>query len=503
MLVINMFANFFSLAVTFGISFFLSPYIVETVGVEAYGFVGLANNFISYASLITIALNALAGRFITICIHDKNIERANCYYSSVFFANCFISVVLLVAGTFVWLELEYIINIPRNILWDVKILFAALFCNCIISTVGSVFSVSTFATNKLYLNSLRSIESSIVCAVVLIGLFMFFSPKVSYLGITSLLTGIYCMIYNIHYMHKLLPGLHIRIESFDFVAVKELVSSGVWSLVTRLGSLLTDGLDLFITNIFIDATAMGVLSLAKTIPALISSIVGSLVSVFSPNFTILFAQGKQKELHIAVRQSIKIMSVLANLPIIVLIVCGQRFFELWQPTQDAKVLQVLSLLTCAGLIFNGGINCIYDIFVVVNKLKVNAIALMFSGLLSTGIVFVLLQITDLGIFAVAGVSTFIIILKNLLIVVPYGAKCLNMKWYELYPDVFKPVLFVAVGSVICVFATHWLTDGWISLLFSCAITGILSLGIGYFIILGKDERNYVNGIILTKVRRKK
>ena len=47
MLVINMTSNFLSLAVTFGISFFLSPYIVKTVGVEAYGFVGLANNFIS------------------------------------------------------------------------------------------------------------------------------------------------------------------------------------------------------------------------------------------------------------------------------------------------------------------------------------------------------------------------------------------------------------------------------------------------------------------------
>ena len=47
MLVINMASNFLSLAVSFGISFFLSPYIVKTVGVEAYGFVGLANNFIS------------------------------------------------------------------------------------------------------------------------------------------------------------------------------------------------------------------------------------------------------------------------------------------------------------------------------------------------------------------------------------------------------------------------------------------------------------------------
>lgn len=503
MLVVNMFANFLSLVVTFGISFFLTPYIVETVGVEAYGFVGLANNFISYASLITIALNALAGRFITIGIRDKDMGRANCYYSSVFFANCFISAVLLIAGASIWVKLEYIISIPVHILWDVKILFAALFCNCIISTVGSVFSVATFATNKLYLNSLRSIEANIVRAVVLVGLFVFLAPKVSYLGITSLLAGIYCMAYNVYYMHKLLPGLHLRIESFDFTAVKELVSSGVWSLVTRLGSLLTDGLDLFVTNIFIDATAMGVLSLAKTIPTLISSVVGSLVSVFSPNFTILFAEGKYNELNIAVRQSIKIMSVLANIPIIVLIVCGQRFFVLWQPSQDEKVLQCLSLLTCAGLIFNGGINCIYDIFAVVNKLKVNAIALTLSGVLSTGIVFVLIKTTSLGIFAVAGVSTVIITLKNLLIVVPYGAKCLNMKWYELYPDVFRPVLFVVVGSAICMLATNWLTGGWTNLIISGVITGFLSLGIGYLIILGKDERNHVNNVILTNVRRKK
>lgn len=503
MLAINMFANFLSLAVTFGISFFLSPYIVETVGVEAYGFVGLANNFISYASLITIALNALAGRFITICIQERNLKRANCYYSSVFLANCFLSAVLLFVGIIVWINLEYIVDIPVNILCDVKILFAALFCNCIISTVGSVFSVSTFATNKLYLNSLRNIEANIVRAVVLVGLFIFFSPKVSYLGITSLLAGIYCMAYNVHYMHKLLPELHLRKDSFDFKAVKELVSSGVWSLVTRLGSLLTDGLDLFITNIFIDATAMGVLSLAKTIPTLISSVVGSLVSVFSPNFTLLFAEGKYKELHIAVRQSIKIMSVLANIPIIVLIVCGKRFFVLWQPTQDPIALQTLSILTCAGLIFNGGINCIYDIFAVVNKLKVNAISLTLSGLLSTGIVFVLLKTSKLGIYAVAGVSTIVIILKNLLIVVPYGAKCLNMKWYELYPDVFRPVLFVAAGSAVCILATNWMADGWIGLIISGVITGFLSLGIGYLIILGKVERNYVNHIILTKVRRKK
>ena len=45
---------------TFGISlcisFFVTPIIVDKLGSEAYGFVSLANNFVSYAALITVAL---------------------------------------------------------------------------------------------------------------------------------------------------------------------------------------------------------------------------------------------------------------------------------------------------------------------------------------------------------------------------------------------------------------------------------------------------------------
>ena len=489
MLVINMASNFLSLAVTFGISFFLSPYIVKTVGVEAYGFVGLANNFISYASLITIALNSLAGRFITIAIHEKKIEKANRYYSSVFLANCLISVVLLLIGTIAWIYLEYLISIPASILWDVKLLFAALFINCIIGTLGSVFSVSTFATNKLYISSFRSIESSIIRAVVLVGLFALFSPKVSYLGITTLITGVYCMAFNIHYMHKLLPELQIKKTSFDFAAVKELVSSGVWNLINRLGQILSDGLDLLVTNLFIDAKAMGILSLAKTVPGLITSVVGSLVGVFSPNFTILYAQKKHEELVTAVKQSMKIMGVITNLPVIILIVCGEQFFSLWQPTQDARQLQILSILTIGCTVFSGGINCIYDTFTVVNKLKANSLVVVFSGLLSVLITFILVKFTALGIYAVAGTSTIVAIIRNLAFTAPYGAKCLKLKWYAFYPDIFRPVLFAIASTVISVIVLTFIpSGGWIMLVVRAAITGTLSIAFGFFIVLNKSDR---------------
>lgn len=499
-LFLNLSASFLAFAVTFGINFFLSPYIVRTVGVEAYGFVNLANNFISYASLITVALNALAGRFISISIFEKDYEKANKYYSSVFLANCFLSLVMLVVALFVWIYLEHLIKIPSNIFWDVKILFAAMFLNCIVNTIGSVFSVSTFVANKLYLTSIRNIEASGARAIILVLAYALCAPKILYLGITTLLTSLYCIIFNYYYIHKLTPQLHIKKEYFDIKAVVELISSGVWNLVTRVGQILTDGLDLLITNIFIDATAMGVLSLAKTVPSAITSIVGSMVGSFSPNFTQLYAEGKMEELKKAVKQSMKIMGMICNIPIIILLVCGERFFALWQPTQDPKQLQALSILTCAGLIVNGGINCVYNIFTVVNKLKFNSLVLLFSSLLSVFITFVLVKTTDWGIYAVAGVSTVIMILKNLILIVPYSAKCLNLKWYAFYPDVIRPIIFVAVSTALSLVAVKCISGtGWISLIFCGAVTLIISMLIGCFVVLRKEDRVF----ILNKIKRKR
>lgn len=496
---LNLIASMVSYVVTLGISFFLSPYIVENVGVEAYGFVSLANSFISYASLITIAVNALAGRFITIKIKQNDYETANKYYSSVFIANSLISLVLFIAGFIIVVFLEKIVNIPVGIIMDVKVLFSALFLNCILSTSGSVFSVSIFANNKLYLGSIRSIEASIIRAVVLIILFVSFPAKVSYLGITSLFMGVYSLGFNLYYTKKLSPYLKIRKKYFDFRAIKELVSSGVWNLVTRLGQIFNDELDLLITNLFIDATSMGVLSLAKTVPGIISGIVGSMVSSFSPNFTILFAEGKLDELKQSLKQSMKIMGVACNLPIIVLIVCGEKFFACWQPTQDAKTLQILSVLTCAGFIVNGGINCIYNIFTVVNKLRTNSLVILAGSVISITTTYCLLKTTSLGVFAVAGVSTVISIIRNLFFTVPYGAKCLNLKWYTFYPDVIRPVIFVLISSLANIHIVNYISgSGWFNLILCSAITVAISSVFGLFIILNKKDREF----LVSKLKKK-
>ena len=86
-LTVSLLAALTSFVIGIGINFFLTPVIVRTLGVEANGFLGLANNFIEYFSLITIALHSMAGRFITLKICNNEMEEAGRYYSSLFIAN--------------------------------------------------------------------------------------------------------------------------------------------------------------------------------------------------------------------------------------------------------------------------------------------------------------------------------------------------------------------------------------------------------------------------------
>lgn len=499
-LIINLIASVVAFIVNMGISFLITPYITKSIGVEAYGFVSLGSNFINYASLVTIALNSMAGRFITIEIHKDNWQAANKYFNSVLIANVVVAGVMLVPTIICVAYIEKIVNVPAKILIDVRILFAFLFANFLISIVVSSFGVATFATNKLYLQSLRNIEAIIIKAILLVLLFIYLKPAVSFLGFTAFIVLLYTTFFNLYYTKKLLPKIKIDKVYFDYKAIIELISSGIWNTITRVGEILLEGVDLLISNLFISATAMGTLALAKTVPTAILSLVGVVSAVFIPDFTILFAQDKTDELLISIKRSMKLLGIIATIPVSILVSFGEEFYKLWVPNQNPKLLQILSIITVAKIIVNGSINSIYGVFTVTNKLKTNAMLLLFTGVINLAIIFILIQMTNLGIYAIAGVSTALSIIRNLAFTAPYGAKCLGLKWHTFFPEIIKGIAaFIVVTIIGMSINILFEVSSWQRFLALSAVTSVLGLIINIMVILNKFERNQIKLLIKQKL----
>ena len=88
-MLINLISSIVVFVVSMGINFFLTPFILKSLGNEAFGFVGLSNAIVSYAAVVSVAINSVSGRFVAHAWHKKDISLANTYYSSVLAVNIF------------------------------------------------------------------------------------------------------------------------------------------------------------------------------------------------------------------------------------------------------------------------------------------------------------------------------------------------------------------------------------------------------------------------------
>ena len=496
---LNIVGSIVVVAINVAINFLLSPYIVNHLGVEANGYITLANNFVSYIALVTMALNSMSGRFMLIDHRRGNRQSVNEYYSSVLLGDWFLAIVFLVPMILFVIFIDKVINVPDNYLADTRILFAIVFVNYIVHLCLPQWQTATYCTNNLYLRSIRNAISAIVRAVAIYLLFLLFEPHSYYVAIAAIFMSIVSFCLDYAFYKRLMPELKWSVSDFRIKKVWELVSSGIWNTISQCGNLLLEGLDILIANIFINPVSSGVLALSKVVPNMITQISGTVATTYGPRLTYLYADGKMAEMEKEVKNDIMVVSVLSNIPIGIFFVFGVDFFALWVPTQNAHEIALLANLTLAGLMFAGISQCFVNIFGVVNKLKLNSLVVIGTGLLNVIIVYLLLKNTDLGVYAIAGVSSTITILRLFCFTAPYSAHCIHAKGWHFCIYLLKGSCFVVVPALLGVVIKRIIINtSWLSLVSSMFITAVISLPIILFVLLNRDQRGSIWSLLKTK-----
>ena len=496
----NLLFNITSFGVNFIISFLLTPYLIRTVGKEAYGFIPLINSIIGYSSILTTAIGSMAGRFITMRIYKQDIEGANKYFNSVWVANTLLSATFTITAIFFIVYIDTFITIPTNLITEVRYLFGFGSASLIIGLLTGILGIGTFVKNRVDMTASRSVIAECTRVIVILTLFYFLKPSIVYLSIGAFISAILFLFFNFSFKKKLLPELTFAPQKyFSLLHLKEVFFSGIWNSINQLSSILLQQIDLLITNIFIGVSVMGSYSIAKTAPLFIYSALAMLSGTFFPQFNILLAQGKSTELIYEIKKSMKIVGFLIGIPIGFLLVYSKDFYMLWVPGEDADFLYWLTVVTVLPMIIGGSVNPIFGVFPATNKLKIPSIVLLVAGILNTLVIFILLATTDLGVWAIAITGAIQGGLRNMFFSTIYGARCLNQKWYTFFPVMCKGCL----GMLVVVLTSHIVknilpTNTWILFISSFVIISIFASLINLFFIFSKEER----GAMYLMLRRK-
>lgn len=502
---INMIAAVFSFLIGTGINFFLTPYLVKELGSETYGFIGLANNFVQYATIVTSALNSMSGRFISIEYNKGNIEKASRYFSSVLVANLSIAGILLLISAVITFNIDVILNVPEELVDSVKITFGLTFMTFIISVITAIFTTAAFVRNKLYLNSIRDIASNFIKIAIIVVLFTAFPAKLYFLAMATLASGVFLLLANITVKRKILPDVKMNFNMFSFKLVFEIIAAGLWSSIGYLSNALNTGLDLLICNLTLGVALMGLLSIANTVPHCINNFITTLANIFTPRFTILYAKNKLESLVSETKFSCKIMSFIMTVPLTGFIVFGNKFYTLWQPTKSAEevlMIQILSVLACMSFLFTCHSRTLYNLFMVCNKLKVSVLVSLSNGVLTIIVVLLLIKFTPLGIYAIAGVSSVFISLKAILFVPMYAAHILKIKLTTYYPSIARGWLcFIVILPLFIVVNSFVSATNWFSFILLCLGSGIVGYIISLPLIFSKKEIQKLKLIVKKKLKR--
>lgn len=498
----NLIFNTFSFGINFAISFLFTPYLIRTVGKEAYSFFPLVNNIIGYSSILTAAVGSMGGRFITMSIYQNDNEGANQYFNSVWVAYIFLSILFTIVSIFAVIFISDFLMVPEYLETDVQWLFAFGAMSMILSLITGLFGIGTYVKNRLDLSASRNVLINLIRVLCILLLFYIFKPTIIFMSLSAFIAAVVGVYFNLSFKKKLLPELSVNPKKyFSWKKIKETTFSGMWNSVNQLSSVLLGQVDLLITNVFIGAAATGDYAIAKTAPILILNLLSMLSGTFMPHFNILFAQKQMVELIKEVSRSIELVSLLIGIPMGFLLVFSEDFFNLWVPGQDSEKLYWLSVLTVAPLIIGATINPVYGLFGVVNKLKVPSIAVLIGSSLQTIVILIVLKTTNLGIWSIPIVSGIQAVLRNTLFTTVYGGLCLDQKWSTFFPALFKGIvamfIVVGVGFTIKPFIE---INNFFTLIAVFAFIGFVSLMININIVFDKHDREVVFNMVKNKIR---
>lgn len=493
---LNMVTTLVSYVLQFGISFFLTPFIVSKLGTSAYGFIGLSGSIIGYASLLTVALNSMSGRFITLKYHEGDFEESNRYLASTYYANQAMALFIVIVLGIVTVFFEYLIDIPTELVADVKFLFALTFINSAISMFCGVYSFGLFIKNRLELGNVRKVIGSILRAVLTVIAYVFFPAHLWYIGLIAIVCSAYSITTNYLYFKALTPELKVSRSYFRIAYVWEMTKAGAWNLLSSLSSVLNQGLDLLLANVFISAYYMGILSLSKSIPWILLSLFTALANTMHPEFIKYFAQKRLDLLRDSLIKSIRILGLFTAVPCACLLAYGDIFYSLWLSGQDYNEIYHVSSITMFALLFTMPTQALWYIFTMANKVRVSSLNMIAYGIINVVLVILAMNLISddrMKLYSIVGIQAALMIIRFTTFLPVYGAKVIGLPKYVLLMPIFKLVASTVAISAISLVFKHYIIHSytWLLLMAGCLFTAVIGLSFNYMFTLNSADRAFI------------
>lgn len=325
----NLAANWGAHGANLVVMFFLSPFIVHTLGKTGYGIWSLLMVLTGYMGILDLGVRASTGRHIMLYLGkgdhkkvDETIRTGLGVYTAVG------GLILLVGLLLGWVFPQAFQSVPKVYYWQVQVLLPILAVNVWISALRTVLS-SVLAAHDRF--DLARASDLVMLAVRTGGTVLALSHGYGLLGLTVAVVGcnLVGLLANLLLARRVHEGLRLWPLILRRQRLRELMGYGLAAFITAISLRIIGQTDLLIVGALIGVKATTVYAVGAMLLYYSDTLLGQIPMTLFPSIQRSIARGEMGPARWLLFRQIRLAMVL-GLPLLLgFILFGQHFIRLW------------------------------------------------------------------------------------------------------------------------------------------------------------------------------
>lgn len=353
----NLAANWIGHGASLVVLFFLSPFVVHTLGRTEYGIWSLLVVFSGYMGIFDLGVRASTGRHIMLHLGREDHEAVDHTIRTGLGLFGLVGLLILAAGVGLgWLFPSIVAELPAAYHVLVRILLPLMALGILISSYAAVFSSVLAAHDRFDLA--RGVDVAVL-VVRAAGTVLALTFGYGLLGLTVVLLAcnVLALLGNLILASKIYPRLRLWPLMLSRVRLRELFGYGIWAFVSKTAGKLVGQTDLVVIGILIGPEAVAVYAVGAMLVLYSWAFLAHIGNTFFPPVQRAVGAGDMSSARWLLYRQMRLGLILGVPMFAGFIVFGQRFIRLWMldpsfPESSAGAAALVMAILAASKLVN-------------------------------------------------------------------------------------------------------------------------------------------------------
>jgi len=484
----NLAANWIGHGANLAVAFFMSPFIVHSLGDERYGLWSLMMSITGYLGLVDIGVRGSTGRYINYYLgrnEPENVSRV--VNTSLMFYTAVSVAIFGVASVLGMFFGSIFTKFPAELAAEAKWLLLLLALNVWAGFFGATFSQLLTSNNRFdFLNIMQLTVLGVKTAGVVWVLSR--GEGIIALAMVHVTCGLIAVPLSLLLAKWKGSAFSFGLRFVNWNTFKKMFGFGKWAFVGNAATRLVYYTDTAVIGLLIGVNAITYYSIGAMLLGYGRTFVGHVVSTITPD--IMKAGGARDfpELRWMVIRGTR-MTMFFAVPLLVgFMVLGREFIGLWMGPEYKSSAWILFILTIPQFGALATRTC-GSALVALGRVRFLALTALGEGVANLIASVAFVTLARLGIYGVA-LGTVVAMMANVTVQPIYTCRKIGLPLRNFaQKTTFRWVASALAFAALCVAAIHMLPpDGWGAFWLKVGVLSVCYVPIGLFVGLGYLER---------------